>query len=107
MPARYGVPFQIARIRKWRIRRFLPTPHALKSLCAPRHEVTATVPIAGADHGGTGNTEPGADMGGAPEPDSDDDVRHFDDDVDVFDEDAERARAGLPPLNRDGGGIVD
>ena len=75
---------EIARIRKWRLRHFLPTPRALKSLCTtPRNNEPEAV--------GDGN-EPArvdgdvADGAGAN-----------------FDEAEERRRAGLPPLDEAGG----
>jgi Derlin-2/3 len=83
---------EVARIRGWRLRRFLPTPHAIKGLCAaPRRrdnnnaadadDADAPRGVGGGGRGGGGGG--GFGLGG------------------MYDEDEERRRAGLPPLGAD------
>lgn len=78
---------EIARIRKWRLRHFLPTPRALKSLCATPRNTEPEVGVAG-----DGNEPARADADDAAG-----------DAGANFDEAEERRRAGLPPLDEAAG----
>lgn len=69
---------EIARIRNWRLRRFLPTPSTLRKLCATPHNDNQVQNVIDAEQ------------------------EHVEEnDNPQYDENEERRRAGLPPLGAD------
>jgi len=78
---------EVARIRKWRVRHFLPTPTTLKNICVTRApaEETGAAEVAVGEVGEVGEA---GEAGEAP-------------DALLAAENAEREHAGLPPLNND------